>query len=202
MILQVTEDTARVGIRILDWKNHRTLSDWRHVQLLIQPGQIDQPCHVPGGSPWYLHGCWPGKPVDVDVANPARADFPTICCDAFERSGEGAVVFCLPQRFKELPYGRYTGILQYHPHNLAPVNLRALRPEPADEMDKCIPPEYLVGNQNCAPDMGCHVPQVHTPPPVCCILSTFDIDYGPRCSEHIIDMAHVQFFLSTCGEEV
>ena len=55
MILSLTEDVARIGIRIKDWRNNRILQDWRHVILTIMPGQVDSDCtcdcHT-GGSPW------------------------------------------------------------------------------------------------------------------------------------------------------
>lgn len=196
MILSLTEDVARIGIRIKDWRNNRILQDWRNVILTIMPGQVDSDCtcgcHT-GGSPWYLHGCWPGHHVDVDVANPTPPDFAPIVCRAFTWGEDGTVEFHVPDVFRTLPWGRYTGVLQYHPALDKPLDFRVLRdlrdaPRPADSP--------------CVPDLSIHSPAHMPPVPLFCVLARFDIDYGPRCSEHIIDMAQVQFMLGTCDEEV
>lgn len=196
MILSLTEDVARIGIRIKDWRNNRILQDWRNVILTIMPGQADSDCtcdcHI-GGSPWYLHGCWPGHRVDVDVANPAPPDFAPIVCRAFTWGEDGTVEFHVPDVFRTLPWGRYTGVLQYHPALDKPLDFRVLR----DLRDAPRP-----ANSPCVPDLSIHSPAHMPPVPLFCVLARFDIDYGPRCSEHIIDMAQVQFMLGTCDEEV
>ena len=157
MILSLTEDVARIGIRIKDWRNNRILQDWRNVILTIMPGQVDSDCtcgcHT-GGSPWYLHGCWPGHRVDVDVANPAPHDFAPIVCRAFTWGEDGTVEFHVPDVFRTLPWGRYTGVLQYHPALDKPLDFRVLR----DLRDAPRP-----ANSPCVPDLSIHSP-AHMPP--------------------------------------
>lgn len=198
MILQITPDISRVAVRIRNWTNQRYLADWEHIQLVIEPGQRDGSCCHQGGSPWYLHGCWPGKLVGVDVGNPPRPDFPAFCIPAFERDSHGRIVFILPERWKMVPPGRYTGLVRYAPASDIPVNIWQYLHRPKED-ERPVFPEGL-GSYSC-------VPQEHIEPKPkfechTCILAQFDIDYGPRCSDHIIDQAALEFSLSTCEEDV
>lgn len=200
MIVYLTQGMTRLALRVKEAGDRRQLTDWRLLQLLIQPGQIDTQGCGPNGSPWILTGCWPGKRTDVDVANPVPFDFPTICYDAFELDADGRIVFRLDEKFWHLPTGRYTGILRVFHQRKTPLNMLPyvnLGRKPA-KPGVAIPPEYLVG-QNCEP-----VFPSPPPPPIpalCCVLTTFDIDLGPTCSDHMVDQVAVNFAISTCGEE-
>ena len=140
MIIRLTEETSKVGFRIRDWKNSQFLADWPHLQLCIRAGQIDQP-RGPNGSPWYLYGYWPGKPTCVDLANPPMPDFPAMVLPAFEKGDNCEVIFHLPKRFHELPYGRYTGILMYCPEGSfhTPAAVSATATEAAQRMLRAWP---------------------------------------------------------------
>lgn len=204
MIIRLTEETSKVGFRIRDWKNSQFLTDWPHLQLCIRAGQLDQP-RGPNGSPWYLYGYWPGKPTCVDLANPPMPDFPAMVLPAFEKGDNCEVIFHLPKRFHELPYGRYTGILMYCPEgSFKLVNWKQppkTKEAPDDPFD-WIPPQFRPGAMGCCPKP---LPQCPPPPPKqhneCCVLGLFDIDYGLRCDEHIVDLVTVQYALNTCEED-
>lgn len=201
MILRLTDDTARVGFRLVDWKNSRILADWEHLMFVIRPGQIDQPVWVPNGSPIIMHGYWPGIPTEVDIANPPPPDFPSMVMPAFEMGDDCTVVFLLDKRFHELPHGRYTGLLEYHPRGVERVvNLNTKPSEKKQIPFNWIPPKYWLGVTTCCaqpPERPCW--ESH-PPLHCCVLGMFDIDYGMRCDEHIVDLVTVQYALNTCED--
>lgn len=200
MIIYLTQGMTRLALRVKELGDRRQLLDWRKLQLLIQPGQLDNGCGCGcGGSPWILTGCWPGHRTGVDIANPVPWDFPTIVYDAQEVDAEGRVVFRLDDKFQDLPCGRYTGVLRVFPHGKIPLNMKQLGNLGRKPVKPglIIPDEYKFG-QNCAPDF----PEPCDPPPPvpCCILTTFDIDLGPCCSDHMVDQVAVTFALNTCGE--
>lgn len=202
MIIRITDDTTKVGFRVRDWKNSQFLADWRHLQFVVRPGQIDQP-RGPNGSPWYLYGYWPGKPTGVDLANPPLPDFPAMVMPAFEMGDNCEVVFELPKRFHDIPHGRYTGLLMYCPSGpVKVVNLDDKPVEPPPNILEWLPPKYHAGALGCCPHP---VPPCPPPPPrhhnECCLLGMFDIDYGPRCDEHIVDLVTVQYALNVCEED-
>lgn len=198
MIIKITEDTARLSILVRDTAHGRLAADWKNLVLIILPGQMDSNA-CGGGSPWYLHGCWPGKPTDVDIANPQPPDFPAMVIDAFEKNLDGGAVFILPDKFHMLPFGRYTGIVRRLPSRLLPVNL-VVPVNPPAPPNRGIPSRYLDGYNECVMDFP-KVPHPHITPPACCDLATFDIDYGPRCTEHMIDRVSVQFGYYDCDED-
>lgn len=197
MILHLNSDTTRVALNILHWPTSRHISDWRNLSLVITPGQDDNCscCHT-GGSPWYLWGCWPGKPTGVDVANPPKPDFPPFYIDAHEYDNKGMVVFILPERWKQIAYGRYTGRIVYNDHTV-PV----LPFIPLPETFKPQPPDLYPYN-SCSTPPSVPKPCPLPPPPPPCVLAKFDIDYGYKCSEHIIQEAAIKLALSTCEEDV
>lgn len=203
MILQLTEDTTRIGIRIKSLPYGAHAADTECVQLVILPGQKDAGtcCHT-GGSPWFLRGCWPGKLIGVDIANPPAPDFPAICINAFERNADGQLIYILPERWKQLPYGRYTGEVRYQPKASTPINLLPWVKLGRFEGTPDYLPPWVKEHNHCCP----FPEQTPPPPPVfhehCCILTSFDIDYGPRCSAHIIDQVGLEFSLSTCEEDI
>ena len=201
MLVRLNESTTRIGFRLKDWKGSRYLTDWRNLQLVIRPGQHDQPCWVPGGSPIILHGFWPNLPTEVDIANPPPPDFPSFVMPAFDHGDDCTVVFLLPDRFKSVPWGRYTGELRWCPDGPARVvNLnQPPKKKPKKTLD-FIPPKYLaVCCAYCEPK-----PLPPPPPPPhpmgCCILAVFDIEVGQRCDDYIVDMVTVDYALNTCEE--
>lgn len=213
MILRLTQDMTRLALRIRDSWEGRQLTDWQRLQLLILPGQRDMMDQCgPNGSPWILTGCWPGKRTNVDVAN-WRPDFPALICPAFTLDADGAVVFRIDDRIHSLPPGRYTGVIRvtprqvppYDPHDLCGSSCKplppgpVLKPFPIKPDGKVIPPEYLVGAQDCNVDFP--TPPPPPAPPPYCILAEFDIDLGPMCVDHFIDQASVDFSLASCGDE-
>lgn len=200
MIIRITDDTTRLGFRITDWKNSRILADWQHIAFSIRPGQLDAPFWVPGGSPWYLWGYWPGKPTGVDVANPPPPDFPSIIIPAFERGDDCQIIFLLPERVHALPHGRYTGILMYHPAGFRRVvNLPSRPGKPPLTPFDYVPPEYWGGVVGCGDDEK--PPCRPCPPkPNFCILGMFDLDIGQRCDEHIVDLVSVDYALNVCED--
>lgn len=201
MIVHLTQGMTRLALRIKQVGSNVQLTDWRKLQLLIQPGQYDTQGCGPNGSPWILTGCWPGKRTDVDIAN-QRTYFQTICYNAFSLDADGQVVFHLDDQLWSLPTGRYTGTLRLHSRGRAPYTLQegvflGRRPVPPGVI---VPDEYLVG-KNC--DVKFPRPPDPPIPPCapCCNLAVFDIDLGPVCSDHIIDRTTVEFALNTCGDE-
>lgn len=189
MILQLTEDATSIGIRIRDWANQRYLVDWQGLALGILPGEHSchgsQHCCEQGGSPWFVWGCWPGHRTGVDLMNPPRPDFPAFYIQASDvNAKDNLVIFNLPDRWrKTVPFGRYSGFVRYQPDKIfydpinSHVNLGVV-PTPKD------PGCYHTPPQPC----GCPMP----PPLRPCILAEFDVDYGPRCSQHIIDRIDVE----------
>lgn len=194
MILRITDDVSRIAFKILHWPSQRYAADWRNLQLVITPGGANGGCCHTGGSPWYLHGCWPGKPTGVDTANPPRPDFPAFCLNAFERDEHGRIVFILPTRWQEMYYGRYTGQIRYQPNAAVPFNLGL--DISYKESANPLPPDMLAPNCGGRPEPA---PALAPPAPRCCVLAQFDIDFGARCSEHIVDTAAFEFALGDCG---
>lgn len=196
MILYLTQGMAELGLRVKNLPTGDQVISWEDIQLLIEPGQWDSRCHCgPNGSPWILHGCWPGHRTEVDIAN-FRPDFPVIVYQAERLDDEGRLVFHLDERLWSLPPGRYSGTLRVAPMRGAvyePVRaLRVMTPPP----NRGIPPEYFIG-RNCNPEFP--APPPPPPRPKCCILSRFDIDLGPQCAEHMVDQVNVEFALTSCG---
>lgn len=190
MILYITRGTARIALRVRELNQNSQLTDWKQLQLLVQPGQWDVDCG-PNGSPWFLYGCWPGKRTGVDIANP-HFDFPIIVYNAYELDNDGRIVFRLDERLYSLPNGRYTGILRVMPH-VPPFKMTPIVLPKPEERD--IPAEYKIG-RNCEVDFPEPPPVPHEPK--CCVLAHFDIDLGPECSEHYIDQVTVDM-RSGCG---
>lgn len=182
MILQVSEDIKRVAIRLKSWRNQRYARDWANLYLIIEPGQRDDCCGCcEGGSPWYVWGCWPGHRTGVDLMNPPRPDFPAFVIKAEELTDKDLVVFELPARWREtVPFGRYSGTVRYQPMN-GTVPINAL----INLGNWHLPHGECMCNQPQPPAM--------LPPPRVCDLVHFDIDYGPRCHQHIIDRVDVEF---------
>lgn len=180
MILRLTDDATSVGIRIKAWK--RYLADWQGLALGITPGERHgQHCCSQGGSPWYVWGCWPGHHTGVDLMNPPRPDFPAFFIQANDLK-DNLVIFNLPDRWrKTVPFGRYTGFIRYQPERVfydpinSRVNLGAVR-VPQD-------PGCYEYHEHC----GCPLPALRP-----CVLAEFDVEYGPRCSQHIIDRIDVE----------
>lgn len=184
MILQISEDVTRVGIRIKSWRNQRYTDDWRHLQLVISPGQHGEHCCCEGGSPWIVYGCWPGHQTGVDLMNPPSPDFPAFIIEA-EGMDKGMTVFPLPDRWRQtVPFGRYSGLVRYQPDNYLPVNI--LQWIQQKQHDKPMSWDFLDPGCCLPPEPPCPQP-VKLPPQRMCILAEFDIDYGPRCTEHIMD---------------
>ena len=208
MIVALSRYTTRLAVRIRNLQDGGQLIKWQDIQLVIAPGQEDAgPCCGVMGSPWILCGCWPFHPTGVDVANPSPHDFPAITLDAFTTDDEGRIVFQLDKRFHDLPNGRYTGILRVHPHT-PPINLV---PPPRRQHKQhhrvIIPPGYGIGfgsqiyYDKCG-EKPCEPPCFPPFPPVkCCVLSTFDIDLGPECAQHMVDQCALEFMRNDCGEE-
>lgn len=200
MILYLTQGMTSVALRIKETNRQSQLTDWRQLQLLIQPGERHwNECFM--GSPWILTGCWPGHRTDVDIAN-YRPEFPTICYDAEELDPDGRVVFRFDQRLWCLPPGRYLGSVRTYPQGssgwMPPFNLtHDLSREALSNKKITIPQEYHT--ETCYYEPGdCPPPPVM---PQCCILARFDIDLGPACHEHIIDQAAVNYAVITCEAE-
>lgn len=192
MIVQITEDTKSIAIRVKAWPIQRYVGDWQDIYLVIMPGQRgghccghdDDCCCHQGGSPWILYGCWHFHRTGVDLMNPPRPDWPAFFIQGELLDDKKQLVFTLPERWKkDVFFGRHTGELRYQPYKPAPVNFRPVRP-PKDK-----PQTWAFLDPGC----GCAVPRPHPaappppPPPHRCVLARFDIDYGPRCSQHIID---------------
>lgn len=183
MILQLNEDTTSIGIRIKSWRNQRYIGDWQGLVLGIMPGERgchDHDCCHTGGSPWYVWGCWPGHRTGVDLMNPRKPDFPAFFIHA-SAIDNLLVIFNLPERWRQtVPFGRYTGFVRYQPEQMAfdPINSRTnfglVKPAVTDPGCYQTPPESC----SC---------QGYEPHPGPCVLAEFDVDYGPRCSQHIID---------------
>lgn len=187
MILQLTEYTTSVGIRLRAVPTQQYLADWEGLALGITPGERNCECGCGiGGSPWYVWGCWPGIRTGVDLMNPPKPDFPAFYIQASEVTDKNLVVFNLPDRWREqVPFGRYTGFIRYQPARVFydPINARVNLGSIADSAIQD-PGCYHTPPEPCA----CHFPPMPRP----CILAEFDVDYGPRCSQHIIDRIDVE----------
>lgn len=218
MILQLSSDMSRIGFKISAW--NRQLTDWADLELVIEDAKCeDRPgCkrpHVPG-SPWVLTGCWPGHWTDIDVANFRPHDLPeyhAIVLPAYGLDNDGRVVFLLNDAFRGFPYGRYEGQIRVrpaHPDSPPVLPLPLIQRPPKD--GRGIPPEYQnccsfpisvpmdLGPKHAPPPSGvlCH----HRPrKPKCCVLASFDIDYGPGCSDHIVQDVVADFLHPTRGVE-
>jgi hypothetical protein len=201
MIVYLAAGMNALHLRIKDTSG-RQLTDWRQLQLLIDPGEhIRVGCG--GGSPWYLTGCWPGKRTNVDVANPARPDFPTICIDAHELDPDGRVVFRLDQRVWCLTPGRYHGTVRVWPRGpkpwMPPFNVTHDLSREGLPKTVVVPPEFMSGTMDCP---WRHPEPLPMPEPVeCCVLMQFDIDIGPSCAEHVIDQIVITHNRVSCGDE-
>lgn len=207
MIIFLSRGMTRLALRIREINERQQLIDWHNLQLLIQPGQFDRKGCGPNGSPWYLCGCWPGKCTGIDIANPQPVDFPTICYNAHELDADGRVVFRLDKSFHELPNGRYSGTLRVSATGSTPLNMLPgvnLGREPVapgiiippgfrpDDVFRPVSSVFPSNSPECPPRL---------PPSQCCVLSVFDIDIGPECSDHMVDQVVVNFSAITCGEE-
>lgn len=200
MILHLNYDTTRVALAISHWPTGRQQSDWKHLYLVVTPGEEDAKCSChTGGSPWYLWGCWPGKPTGVDVANPGRPDFEPFYISAHELDSKGRIVFILPERWRQIARGRYTGAVWYaEPYGPLPKLPNV--PKLYKLIEKYKTPtlySYSDCNSPCPPPL----PPLSEPPQAC-ILTKFDIDYGYKCSEHIIQEAAVEMSLAACEEDI
>lgn len=195
MILSLTRYTARLALRIKNTKDLGQTTDWKQLQLVIQPPPLRKGCHV-GGSPWYLYGCWPFHPTGIDLANPHVPDFPAIAIDAFEADEEGRIVFILDHRVHDLPNGRYMGT----------VRIRSVTPPINIPLPRRVIPGHLGAASRYTEDR--YLTPCDAPPPVlieptpACDLFTFDIDLGPECAQHMVDQASVDMVRSSCGDDV
>lgn len=198
MILRITDDISRLAFKLKHWPTNTYMQDWEHLQLIIQPGQNKScQCKEPL-SPWYAYGCFYGVRTGIDLNNPPPKDFPAFCIPAFELDMDGRVVFILPERWKGLCFGRYHGMIRYMPmqtsiaFNAMPGYDISYKAPP-----KGVPPEFTAPSCTDRPEPEKPLPEM--PAPRCCVLTRFDIDFGPRCSEYITESASFEFTLDTCG---
>lgn len=202
MILYLSQGMTSLALRIKETIHQNQLTDWRCLQLLIQPGEaIQDVCNM--GSPWILTGCWPGHRTDVDVAN-YRHEFPTICYDAYDLDAEGRIVFKFDHRLWSLPPGRYLGSVRTYPQHghipwHAPFNLTHDMSRDALPKETIIPLGYNTIGSNCSPQFPESEPL--KPEARSCVLARFEIDLGPACHEHVIDQATVEHTIFTCADE-
>lgn len=166
MIVAITELTPKIAFRLNTYGREYLVTDWKNIQLVVSPLPGTDCC--PGFtplSPWYFYGCWPGVRTGVNINAPGGGiDFSPIIYDAFECDADGRIVFVLDKQLWELPHGRYHGMLRTYPAK----------------------------SQECAcPQQGVWPTSLNAalvePVQRSCILSCFDIDYGPICVEHFID---------------
>lgn len=197
MILPISRYTGRIALKIHEVIHNNYVSDFRQLQLLIMPGEIndERRCVRVMGSPWYLHGCWPFHPTEVDTANHPRPDFPVIAYDAFDSDDEGRVVFSLDQRLWDLPDGRYTGIIRMKPIK-PPINF----PENIKRLQHIYTAQSHYTLEHRLTPCN-YVPEPLQPVQEVCNLLTFDIDLGPQCAEHMVSQANVSFVRTDCGLE-
>lgn len=124
-----------------------------------------------------------GHRTGVDLMNPPKPDFPAFFIYASELTDKNLVMFTLPDRWrKTVPFGRYTGFIRYQPLAPceAPINARInLSEAPVPRDPGCY--DFDPG--------PCYVKIPELKP---CVLAEFDVDYGPRCSQHIIDRIDVE----------
>lgn len=198
MIISLTRYTARLALRIRNTLDFAQTNDWKNLQLLIMPPEPRRGCHV-GGSPWYLHGCWPFHPTDIDVANPWVPDFPTIAIDAFDADEEGRIVFLLDDRVYALPNGRYIGIVRMHQH-AQPINIPSEGMQAVFQLHGAAS-YYDKGRLSSCEELCQPKPALLTPRPACDLVK-FDIDLGPECAQHMVDQVVVEFPRASCGDDI
>ena len=184
MILFISRYTARLALKIQELVSSSQLTDAVNLQLLILPGEINEECKVNVmGSPWFLKGCWPFHPTDVDLANPKLPDFPVLAYDGFDTDEEGRVVFLLDEKLWSLPDGRYTGILRIKPTN-PPINF----PQNIPKMEHIYTAQSHYTWEHRLEPCNFVASEFKTPSPIC-VLTTFDIDLGPQCAQHMVSQA-------------
>ena len=170
MILHLYQGMCEVAIKI----DRLPVPCTTRLQLVICPIPVPPPSC--GGSPWFLHGCWPFHPTDVDIANP-RHDYPPvwILSDGVDHH-DCMYHFPFGNKLDELPIGRHHGMIRVvgEPKFGGATEVKVLPKKVA----KIIPPEYLMGKD-------CNLKREKCPPcppePECCIITEFDIELGPKC---------------------
>lgn len=188
MILYIADGITRIALRIKQLGGRSQLISWHNLRMIVHRGQLDcNPCFA--GTRLIFTGCWPTGRTNVDVAN-CRPHVPPFFCDAFELDQDGRVVFRLGDHFSKRPYGRYTAIVIEVPPNKKPVT-------PFNLLADSIKKTEENNNFNCIPDE----PVMHIRHPKPCVLAEFEIDYGPKCHDHIIDQVVYEHALNTCGED-
>ena len=174
MIVHINKGMCALSINLKDFPENCSES----LQLVIMP--MITRCGE-GGSPWFLHGCWPFNTTDVDIANP-RPDFPVICINAEHTDCACGFRFPFNEHVWKLPAGRHKGMLRLIPNLPCP-------PLPVVQVmkeakGKCIPPEYNVGSD-------CHLdfnkPKPPKPVKQCCVIAEFDIEIDPVCKRKDIE---------------
>lgn len=203
MILQIARGIKALAFDVRTFGDKYRMADWCKLQLVIEAGQRDDVCCCTHASPWYLHGCWPGKLVGVDIAHPHKhhaAVMPSLLYDAHTIDSYGRVVFVLDDRFWDYPNGRYTGSIRTYPNGKRTVVNFTPKREPVKKEDIVLPDGYYFGNINCVPNVPLP-PHVHKPKPEpVCELVVFDIELGPECSAHYLNQVVAQFPLTECGD--
>lgn len=169
MIVTITENTPRVAFKLSSYGGKQLYTNWQELQLVITPLPSGPEC--PGFvplSPWYFTGCWfPPTRTDVNVNAPNRDfDFSPIVYDAFEADADGRVVFLLDEKFWSLPRGRYLGMIRTYPAKVTTPVVAGVGPVCGEW-----PREVPAQNVTCTR---------------CCVLASFDIDYGPITEEFFI----------------
>jgi hypothetical protein len=170
MILHLYQGMCEVAIRI----SKLNVPCGCRLQLVICPIPVPPPSC--GGSPWFLHGCWPFHPTDVDIANP-HPDYPPMCLwsDGVDHH-DCLFHFPVDNKLWDLPVGRHHGMIRIAPEPKfgGATEVKVL----SKKVDKMIPPEYLIGK-------NCNLEREKCPPPPkepeCCVVTEFDIELGPVC---------------------
>lgn len=196
MIIYLPKGARKLALRIKNIKDQSQLASFSGIQLLLQHGgQCGCDCWE-GGSPWVLHGCWPGKITDVDIANPWRGpDIPILVYEAQELDADGRVVFYFDSKLDALPPGRYRATVQTTPDERFVFNPAQLI-APDTPPEKILPPGYET--RGCDP--GFPQPELPEPPKPVCILAVFDVDLGPSCGDHIVDQINMEYSMKSCME--
>lgn len=194
MILHLTRYTARLALKINEIVYNHQVTSPDQLRLLIVPGEFNNECRKPRtmGSPWFLSGCWPFHPTGVDLANPRLPDFPMLGYDGFDIDSEGCIVFNFDDRLWKLPDGRYTGFLIIKPVR-PPINL----PSQVNKLQPLYTAQSHYTFDHRLEPCGFNRVEFKEPEPLC-ILSSFDIDLGPRCAEHMVSQAKVIFTRGDC----
>lgn len=199
MILRITEGISRLCFKLKHWPSQTYMRDWKNLQLLITPGEYNE-CKCDKNkalSPWIFKGCWMGEYHNIDINQPVRQDFPAFCIPAFETDEDGRIVFILPERWKDMCFGRYTGTIRYQPsYARIPFNAVPGFDISYKEPPSAVPPEFTA--PGCM-DGRIPKPEPAKPMPPCCVLARFDLDFGPRCSEYITEQA--AFEVALCRED-